>query len=102
MESGQQCDFSPGIKSVESMPGVLKSLKIRALAYYLYCRRRQRPMQMLVVFRSYQNDQYGAVSNQLTNIGRGGDCVGVGVGVTSVDVTEGVFYTLYTLSSNRE
>jgi hypothetical protein len=34
-------------------------------------------MQMLVVFRSYQKiDQNGAVSNQLTDIGRGGDCVG--------------------------
>jgi hypothetical protein len=34
------------------------------------------PMRMLVVTESYQNYQDGALSNQLTDTGRGGEYVG--------------------------
>jgi hypothetical protein len=39
---------------------------------------------MIIVSGSYQNYHYGAVSNQLTDVGSGGECVGGGI--ESVDV----------------
>jgi hypothetical protein len=42
---------------------------------------------MLVVSESYQNYQNGTVSNQLTDVGRGGSVLGVRVNV--LYVTEG-------------
>jgi hypothetical protein len=39
-------------------------------------RRSLRPMRPLDVSESYQNYQNGAVSNQLTDLGRVGECVG--------------------------
>ncbi len=34
------------------------------------------PMRMLVITESYQNYQDGGLNNQLTEGGRGGECVG--------------------------
>ncbi len=45
---------------------------------------RKRPLTKLVVSGSYQNYQSGAVSNMLTDVGRGGLCAGGGR--ESVDV----------------
>ncbi len=74
-----------------------------ALAYYLYCRGRKRPMQMLVVFRSYQKiDQNGAVSNQLTDIEMGGDCVeGRGWHLLMCD-RGGVLYSVHPIVLQRK
>jgi hypothetical protein len=47
---------------------------------------------MLIVSVSFQNYHNGAVSNQLTDVGRG-ECVGSGI--ESVDVYSGALYSVH-------
>ncbi len=85
------------------MPEALKSFKIRALAYYAYCRGRLRTMQMHLCLEVIKMIRMGlwviswrTLEGEETVLGLGGG------GDICWCVTEGVFYTLYTPSSNRE